>query len=288
VAFLQNRPTQALYHYTSESGFRGILCTKKLWFSDLASANDPRELILGYETFIDALELVRQKDCSVSDRNLLTRLESDLASHHAHSHAFCCCFSMARDELPMWGTYGANHSGISIGFRPAAFLATPGRMQRVSYVDTNTLDDICTIIRYVLQHLSPNPNSDIHRIIAESEVLGSITALKHKSWSYEREFRMILMQSNVQNEYVKETSLLPNGTPVLWSKPLLRSGRVGSISYLEFPFGKFRDGDFDVAGAIKEVVIGPNSQLSILDVENILVSNGYERVVVTKSDCQIR
>jgi hypothetical protein len=27
---------------------------------------------------------------------------------------------MARDELPMWGSYGSNYTGISIGFRPAA------------------------------------------------------------------------------------------------------------------------------------------------------------------------
>jgi len=288
MAFLQNRPAQTLYHYTSETGFLGILRTKKLWFSDLASANDPRELTLGYETFIDALELLHRDGCSASEADLLKRLESDLASHHAHSQAFCCCFSMARDELPMWGTYGANHTGISIGFRPAAFLATPGRMQRVSYVETNTLDDFCTIVRYVAQYLVPDPQSDMHRIIAASEVLGSITALKHKSWSYEREFRMIQMQSTQEDEYVKETGMLPDGTYVLWSKPIVRAGRVGSISYLELPFGKFRDGNFDASGSIKEIIIGPNSQLTVSDLKEILRSNGFDRVEVTKSDCQIR
>ena len=205
---------------------------------------------------------MRRNDSSESVSEILKRLEDDLASHHAHSQAFCCCFSMARDELPMWGTYGVNSTGVSIGFRPAAFLATPGRMQRASYVDTNTLDDFCAIVHYVAENLRSNPDSDVHRVIATSEVLGSITAVKHKSWSYEREFRIILMQPTQEDEYVKETSMLPDGTPVLWSKPLLRAGRIGSISYLEFPFGKFRDGDFDASGSIKEVIIGPNSVVS--------------------------
>lgn len=288
MAFLQNRPTQTLYHYTSESGFLGILRAKKLWFSDLALANDPRELLLGYETLIDALDLVRQGDCSASDRDLLRRLESLLALHHAHSQAFCCCFSVARDELPMWSTYGASHTGMSIGFRPAAFLGTPGRMQRANYVDTNTLDDFCAIVNYALVNLRSNPHSDLHRIGAASEILGVITALKHKSWSYEREFRMILMQSVQQDEIVKETSMLPDRTPVMWSKPLLRSGRAGSISYLEFPFGKFRSGAFDTSGAVKEVIIGPNSQLDVPLVKELLRSNGYHKVEVTKSECKVR
>lgn len=288
MAFLQNRPTQTLYHYTSESGFFNIIRAKKLWFSDLAAANDPRELSLGYETFVKALDAVRKSDHSTSADNSLTHLESDLFLHRGLSQAFCCCFSLARDELPMWGTYGSNYTGLSIGFRPAAFLATPGRMQRVRYIDTNTLNDFCDLVREVAQTLSLDPNLIANRLNATSEVLGLITALKHKSWSYENEFRMILMQSLEEIADANQMSWLPDKTPVLWSKPLTRTGRVPSINYLELPFGKFHKQGFDPSRAIKEVVIGPNSKLDLSEIANVLKNEGFKDFQVVMSDCQIR
>lgn len=188
----------------------------------------------------------------------------------------------------MWGTYGGNHTGLSIGFRPAAFLGTPGRMQRVKYIDTQTANDVSEIITEVAKNLAPNADSDLQRILAASEILGAITQLKHKSWSYEREFRMILMQPREPDDIVKETSLLPDKTPVFWSKPLERPGIEGAVNYLELPFGKFNSGSFDARRAIKQVVIGLNSGLSETDVRIALTDNGFEDVLVEKSECQIR
>jgi hypothetical protein len=251
-------------------------------------ANDPRELNIGYQAFVDALDIVRQRDFPGDNGKFLDHLAHLLGSHRDLSHVFCACFSLSRDELPMWGTYGGNHTGLSIGFRPAAFLGTPGRMQRVKYIDTRTVDDLSVIIGDIAKGLAPNTDSDMQRILSASEILGTITQLKHKSWSYEREFRMILMQPKEPDDVVKETSLFPDKTPFLWSKPLERPGRLGAINYLELPFGKFNAGKFDYRRAIKQVVIGPNSALSETEMRAALADNGFEEVVIETSECQIR
>lgn len=47
MAYLEYKPTDVLYHYTTTDGFKGIIGTKRLWFSDLRTTNDPREIIFG-------------------------------------------------------------------------------------------------------------------------------------------------------------------------------------------------------------------------------------------------
>jgi len=96
MAYLQNRPNDTLWHYTTEAGFLGILRAKKLWFSDLAMTNDPRELNIGYQAFVDALDSVRRKDFPGDNGKFLDHLAHLLGSHRAHSHAFCACFAVTR------------------------------------------------------------------------------------------------------------------------------------------------------------------------------------------------
>jgi hypothetical protein len=59
MAFLEYRPTQTLYQFSSVEGLKGIATSKELWCSDLSTANDPRELTLGHEHFLNAIEFVR-------------------------------------------------------------------------------------------------------------------------------------------------------------------------------------------------------------------------------------
>jgi hypothetical protein len=61
MAFLEHTPKQTLYQFCSVDGFRGIVTSRALWYTDLQSANDPRELKLGFEHFIEAVEFVREQ-----------------------------------------------------------------------------------------------------------------------------------------------------------------------------------------------------------------------------------
>jgi hypothetical protein len=106
MAFLEYRPTQTLFHYTSVDGFFGILKSKHLWFSDLASSNDPRELKFGLQHFVDALRSVRNNEYRGERGRFLSLLEERFTDYHQNAHAFCCCFSLVADQLPMWALTG--------------------------------------------------------------------------------------------------------------------------------------------------------------------------------------
>jgi hypothetical protein len=130
MAFLEYRPTQTVYKYCTPDGFFGIVKSKRLWFSDLGSVNDPREIKLGYEHFLDALQFVRNDTYPGERGEFLSVLSNRLTRYRENCRAYCCCFSLAVDELPMWSAYGQNYSGIAIGFRPTALFGIPARIQK--------------------------------------------------------------------------------------------------------------------------------------------------------------
>ncbi|UIK12511.1 hypothetical protein LZK80_09825 [Rhizobium leguminosarum] len=119
MALLEYEPQQLLYHYCGPAGFEGILKSKVLWFHDLTQMNDPRELELGFEHFFEALTSVRHDEYQGHRGFFLSILAGRLAGLRESHQAFCCCFSLAGDELPLWSEY-TGYSGLSIGFKPTA------------------------------------------------------------------------------------------------------------------------------------------------------------------------
>jgi hypothetical protein len=195
----------------------------------------------------------------------------------------------------MWAANGNNYSGVAIGFRPAAFLGIPARVQLVRYVDGNTLAEFRSLVRDIAaQFDSTHDPDDLNFWIpATRSVYSVIISLKHSSWAYEREVRMVHMQpirapQEGDADFVSITGYLPNGDEVRWRKPLERSVGNRTVKYLDFPFGRFHNGAFDPSQAIKKVVVGPNCNLSTDEVIDLMRDNGFQRFEVTKSDCEIR
>jgi hypothetical protein len=130
MAFLEYRPTRTLYHYTSLAGFSGILASKSLWFSDLSTANDPREVHLGFDKFMTALNSVILEEYPGKKGHFLISLADRLRKYRENARAYCCCFSLAVDALPMWGAYGSNYAGLAVGFRATSVVDMPARVQK--------------------------------------------------------------------------------------------------------------------------------------------------------------
>src|ERR1700683_3770487 len=135
MAYPEYLPRQTLYHYTSIDGLSAILESKCLRLSDLASANDPREIHLGREKVFVALRSVLDDEYKAGKGANLLHLIRRLIAYFHGVQIFCCCFSMAADFLPMWNAYGGNYGGVSIGFRPRAIMDMTGRIQKVKYLD---------------------------------------------------------------------------------------------------------------------------------------------------------
>jgi hypothetical protein len=294
MAYLEYRPNQTLFQYSSIDGLFGILRSKRLRLSDLASANDPRELKLGYEKVMQALEAVLRDEYQGAKGALLSRLVERLIGYYQGAQVFCGCFSMAADELPMWATYGANYSGLAIGFRPAALLSLPGRVQKVRYLDPSKEDgefkalalDIAAQVDIHQRSRSPEP-----WISAGVDAITATTALKHTTWAYEKEIRLIYVQRRERPQGLADqipTGSMSNDQVIYWREPLERTVGSRTIKYVEFPFGRIRGGKFDPARSLKTIIIGPNCPLSEADVGTALKEQGFDGCIVRRSECQIR
>jgi hypothetical protein len=289
VAYLEYRPRQTLFKYCSEQGFRGIIESKCLWFSDLASANDPRELVLGIDEFRKALERVRPDFREVSK---LRSWEESLAQDHANTRLYCSSFSVKGDMLPMWSEYAAKYTGLSIGFRPTALLGIPARVQLVVYTDPTTQDRFLQVVSKLADRVSRD-SSLASSIVVAAEARAVMSALKHHSWAHEEEVRLVHSQplappSPDGHEIFSLTGLLPDGSPVRWTPPSVRNDSAVQVSYLQFPFGRFREGTFQPQKAIKTVIIGPKCSLSEDDVLVLMRDNGFSDFEIKRSECVVR
>lgn len=292
MAFLEYRPTQTLYQYCSVEGFKGIIASKALWCSDLANSNDPRELKLGFEHFVNALTRFRLAEYPnvLMGTNFLDTLARYLIHYHREQQTFCACFSPLKDSLPMWREYGANYSGVVVGFRPTAIASMPGRIQRVKYLDPSTEEDFVHLVRDIASTFDPHhsPTDASYWVAAGTSAFAAITALKHNSWSYEEEIRFIHAQVRHEQPASTRIAEYSDEAPEFWSKPLSRLRGDASIDYKSFPFGKRQGGSSDHRNAIERIVLGPRCTLMEEAARTLLEQNGYSGFLIERSDCQIR
>jgi Protein of unknown function (DUF2971) len=290
MAFLEYRPTETLYQFCSVEAFRGIAASKELWCSDLAAANDPREMVLGYEHFLSAMKFVRENEYKGPLGIFLAAIQKRVAEYRDSQQTFCTCFSPVKDDLPMWREYGGNYTGLAIGFRPTAIASMPGRIQKVKYLNPNTAEDFRQHVRDIAAKFDPqrSQNDFLYRLEAGVSSFTAITALKHHSWAYEKEIRFIHAQLRKPQREMPQIAEFSDETAVLWSKPLSRPGQNGFVDYKAFPFGRRKDRTSDSTRAIHRIVIGPRCSLTETEIRTLLEKNGYAGFKIEKSDCQIR
>jgi len=297
MAFLEFKPTQILYKYCSSDGFLGMIKSKRLWFSDLASANDPREIKLGYERLQEAIELIRKENYKGEQGAFLSVLSEHLTRVYKSQRAFCSCLSLVADDLPMWNAYGENYSGLVIGFRPTSLFDTPGRLQKVKYLKYETIEeyrDFVLDLASKFDRLGHAATDLTYWVPAAAAVFAALTALKHTTWSYEQEVRLVYTQKKQAPESSDDliSSIIgqwPDGKLIKWTEPLKRVDKNGNaVGYLEFPFGKFRRGAYSTERAIKSIILGPKCPHSIGDVSTAMKEAGFGDFEVVASVCQIR
>lgn len=152
----------------------------------------------------------------------------------------------------------------------------PGRIQKVKYVSDGTPDDFCEVVGEIGSSYDPNHSADDlgYWITAYTTAFASITALKHRSWSYEQEVRFIHAQTKELGDVHLPRAELPDGTPVYWQSPSSREVRGQMVEYKIFPFGRFKNQTYDPAGAIERAVLGPRCTLTHADASAELVARG--------------
>ncbi|RRY11420.1 DUF2971 domain-containing protein [Brucella anthropi] len=290
MAFFEYKPNSTIYYYTDEIGFRGIASSKRFWLSDTATLNDPRELHLGMKLLTDAIDIYEDDLVPGTSNRDMQRFLLDLLNFRQQSACYACCFSSRGDELPMWRNYADDGAGVSIGIRPTALGAMPGRVQLVRYAE----EDITSYFQQVVLKIARNIGEvrSIERALTAGEALAAISCVKHRSWDYEREVRIIYNQRHVRPsasfDITRYTTAHDDGELVEWSEPLQREGKNGLVRYFSFPFGKRSRGQVEARGAIESVIVGPNSPLKRSEVDQLLRDNGFEGFKVFQSDCEFR
>lgn len=290
MAYFEYKPTTPQFYYASVAAFENIVRSKRLWLTDVTASNDPREVNLGREMFSASLNALTEKDIPLLDRRNLAAFLANVLKISRTSTCYAVCFGLAGDELPMWREYAANGSGVSIAFRPTAMNAIPGRMQLVRYEDETTpavFRDAA--IRSALTMGKPRSAS---AILAAAEAFSTFTSLKHRTWAYEREVRMIFNQRDEKPDpseiLTQLVSAHPDGSIVEWKPALTRESRGRTVKYFEFPYGRHTKNGADPHRAIEYVLLGPKCKMSTAEVTAILQAEGFESFAVRASECQVQ
>lgn len=189
----------------------------------------------------------------------------------------------------MWGEYTA-YAGLSIGFKPTAINDIQARLQQANYLSDNTPEAFRAKVLEIAATHDPEGGVPEEEFWTQASVdaFTAITALKHHTWAYEREIRMIHLQTKQPPDPGDGTLVSGDGEVNEWITPSTRTGANGEVSYLPFEFGRYRDSDDKHRRAIARVVIGPKCTLSRDAVAELLETNGYEGVEIVHSECRIR
>ncbi len=290
MAYLEYEPRETLFQFTSFEGFKGIVESKQLWFSDLKSLNDPRELIYGLGRVRPLLEEIVEENPSW-DRGVFRKLLDFSYDYLKNTNLFTCSFCPTGDLMPLWQHYGADGSGLAIGFRPRAIAGIPCRVQKVEYVnDQSPTEDLKKSLNEILEPISRlkvEPSLE-QRVAVTSSVASSCTSTKHSTWEHEREIRAVYAQSlsrNFSDFLENATGVYPDGTAHKWREPEVRQGATGEVKFLPFSYGKYVKGRYEHSGAIQTVYVGPRSKTSVPEVTAILRSEGFKNFEVLNSEC---
>lgn len=119
-------PPATLYHYTDASGFKGILESGTLWFTDIFSLNDTSELKHGVEVACQLLDKASSRaDASPTCKEFAKTVSSVLLENvETSANYFVCCFTDNGDDLSQWKGYADDGRGYALGFDAVALEQT--------------------------------------------------------------------------------------------------------------------------------------------------------------------
>lgn len=133
---------EILYHYTDLQGLLGILSNRGFWLSDVRFLNDDYELIDGAKRAVWVIEQLLRKQRYQPFTAALESVRTRLSSWDTVEAVYVCSFSLTPDSLEQWRAYGANGSGVCIGFDvgrqtayPHFLLGNQWDLQEVIYDD---------------------------------------------------------------------------------------------------------------------------------------------------------
>jgi hypothetical protein len=257
-----------LFHYTDAAGLLGIIDSQKLWATHAFYLNDVTEIShtneLVEEIYLDLIEQAKPDENARLDHNhalwkyrdFLHRLSYKTMRVKPNPDVYVVCFCQDDDLLSQWREYGNRGSGYAIGFDPKRLVYSryDFKLCKVLYCLEEQKQILTKILKAVTDSLyrltvglnldSAMPLVDAHAIIFEDEVTRYATFFKHKTFSEEKEWRLI---------YSPTEKVLPELIK-------FRNSRLGLIPYTEIGFPAGENNKQGGMLPIVSVRIGPTAQ----------------------------
>ena len=105
-------PPPQLLHYTSPTGFRGIVESATIWCTDIRHVNDPREGDHGFEV----LKTVLQRKSVPKEFLEAVHRSQDLFGLKRLYTSYVASFSSGLEEAYLWTDYAAKGTGCALVF----------------------------------------------------------------------------------------------------------------------------------------------------------------------------
>ncbi|MEO8393001.1 MAG: DUF2971 domain-containing protein [Chloroflexota bacterium] len=273
----ENTPDpQTVYHYTNNTGLRGIIENNTLWATHLSFVNDSREIDYGLSLFKKKIEeLEKQLQADEKSLAILKNLIT-LPISATTVDTYACSFSRNGDQLSQWRGYTPNTIGYSIGFNDL-LLSTGSEftwsMLPVLYSADKHEKFASTVINSYLdvywanQEKFSSPENEtlfVQNLLSQAEFWSVV--LKHEGFSEEQEVRLAFKAFE--------------GTKIKFRE---RNGVI--VPYVEFKM-------FDPSPRLplKEVIIGPTDhyERAKAGLRLLLDKNGFDSVTIRQSDIPYR
>lgn len=269
-----------LYHYTDLNAFLNIIQNKKIWLTGAHNLNDYQEINWTHNKVFLHLEQLKKSTAP----SKIYQLQDYLNNNKAMGIYYICSLSEKPDLLSQWRAYGQNGAGVSIGIKrtslpdfdiPKMTAAMPGNLtlQRIFY-DESIQDNL--IKEIINDALASDADLKLSHAAANLHNLSSI--FKNPAFSEEAEWRIINTVLVLANR-LNYQSL----TPIRISTSKYRVSGSKLINYFEYDFNKLNAQEI-----FSEIVLGPKSEISNLDLRLFLAENGLENIKITYSKASYR
>lgn len=275
-----------LYHYTTLSGFLGIVGSRTIWATSIDHLNDKEEFFHGLEFATQLLPGLHTR-CDNQTKIVeaaLERLAEQKATIVGHRHAitgiFTASFTEDGDLLSQWRGYTGS-AGVSLGFR-AKDLETATNigsstwfdrfvLRQCIYEDGEKADSVQEILEDAFEQSEQSNGDEFDPVYWGSwfcnQMLSVICSFKNIAFREEREWRLI--------------KLYPN-----WSSPNIkvRASPQTLVPYFDAPiiFGE-RQETADIC--LDHIVIGPgeHQQLTEHSVRFATRNVGFDPLRISRS-----
>ncbi len=272
-----------LYHYTSLSGFKGIIESRGFWASDSRFLNDAHEMRHGAELAAEVLSQIVRRSRVPAFRPIAKAVRDNILRPPKVGHLIAC-FSTLRDSLEQWRGYGGS-GGVCIGVgvnhqkqRAPMFYGSSMLPHRVFYSARAKQALVLSLLRrFEIEYRTdmeamrghwPDDHDQHYVERLTSTLSGAIVGFKNLAFGHEAEVRVVLSHAEADD----------------FGGLKFRPSPLGLVPYL-------CTGDrLENAVSIENVMVGPSPHQELIasSVRTFLDHHGYTDIPVDLSTIPYR